>query len=135
MSDRNHSVDKQQVRLAFSRAAPRYDEVAVLQREVGQRMIDRLEVVKLQPEVILDIGSGTGVATAELSRRYKKARVIALDIALPMLLETRKRGSWLRRPRCLCGDFDQIPLADKSVDLIYSNAAVQWSNNLDETFR
>lgn len=128
-------MDKQQVRLAFSRAAPRYDEVAVLQREVGQRMIDRLEVVKLQPEVILDIGSGTGVATAELSRRYKKARVIALDIALPMLLETRKRGSWLRRPRCLCGDFDQIPLADKSVDLIYSNAAVQWSNNLDETFR
>ncbi|MES9879268.1 MAG: malonyl-ACP O-methyltransferase BioC [Sedimenticola sp.] len=135
MSDRQHSIDKQQVRLAFSRAAARYDEVAVLQREIGQRMIDRLEVVKLQPEVILDIGAGTGVATAALSKRYKKAKIIALDIALPMLQQARKRGSWLRRPHCLCGDFEQLPLADKSVDFIYSNAAIQWSNDLDATFR
>ncbi|MEJ1353424.1 MAG: malonyl-ACP O-methyltransferase BioC [Candidatus Sedimenticola sp. (ex Thyasira tokunagai)] len=135
MIDQQHTVDKQQVRIAFSRAAERYDEAAVLQREIGQRMIERLDIVKLQPEVILDIGAGTGVATAALSKRYKKAKVIALDIAFPMLLQTRKHSSWLRRPRCLCGDFDQLPLADKSVDLIYSNAAVQWSNDLDNTFQ
>ncbi|PLY12770.1 MAG: malonyl-[acyl-carrier protein] O-methyltransferase BioC [Sedimenticola sp.] len=129
-----HLIDKQQARLAFSRAAERYDEVAVLQREIGQRMLDRLDVVRLEPEVILDVGAGTGVATAQLARRYRKAQVIALDFALPMLRETRKRGSWLRRPKCLCGDFERVPLADQSVDLIYSNAAIQWSNQLERTF-
>jgi malonyl-CoA O-methyltransferase len=138
MPDRQHRIDnridKRQARLAFSRAAECYDQVAVLQREIGQRMLDRLELVRLQPRVILDIGAGTGVATAALAARYRKARVVALDFALPMLLQARKRGGWLRKPRCICGDLEQLPLADHSVDLIYSNAALQWSNDLDSAF-
>ena len=128
------SIDKRQARRAFSRAADRYDEVAQLQREIGQRMIERLELVTLQPARILDLGCGTGVATAELGRRYRKAEVVALDFALPMLQQARKRARWLRRPRCLCADLEQLPLADRSVDLVYSNAALQWSNALDATF-
>lgn len=138
MPDREHPIDnridKGQARRAFSRAAERYDQVAVLQREIGQRMLERLELVRLQPQVILDIGAGTGVATAALAARYRKARVLALDFAFPMLLQTRKRGSWLRKPRCICGDLEQLPVAEQSVDLIYSNAAIQWSNDLDATF-
>ncbi len=128
------NVDKRQARNSFSRAAERYDEVAVLQREMGQRLLDRLELMLVEPKVVLDIGCGTGVATMELAKRYRKAQVIALDFAIPMLQETRKRGSWLRRPRCICADLEQIPLADDTVDLIYSNAAIQWSNDLEHTF-
>ncbi|MCP3672706.1 MAG: malonyl-ACP O-methyltransferase BioC [Gammaproteobacteria bacterium] len=127
-------IDKQQACSAFSRAAERYDEVAVLQRETGQRLVERLDLMLIEPKVILDIGSGTGVATAELAKRYKKAQIVALDFAFPMLLKTRKRGSWLRRPRCVCADLEHLPFADGSVDLIYSNAALQWSNDLEHTF-
>ncbi len=127
-------VDKRQARRAFSRAAERYDEVAVLQREIGQRMIERLQVCRLQPERILDVGCGTGMATRELMNRYPRAQMLALDFALPMLLQTRRRGSWWRKPRCIGGDLEQLPLADCSIDLIYSNAAIQWSNDLDHTF-
>jgi len=128
-------IDKRQARASFSRAAEQYDEVAVLQREMGQRLIDRLDMIKFQPSVILDLGAGTGVATAALAKKFKKAQIYALDFALPMLKQTRKRGSWLRRPRCICGDMEQLPLADQSVDFIYSNAALQWSNDLERTFR
>jgi malonyl-CoA O-methyltransferase len=128
------NIDKKQARNSFSRAAERYDEVAVLQREMGKRLLERLELMLIEPKVVLDIGCGTGVATMELAKHYRKAQVIALDFALPMLHETRKRGSWLRRPRCLCADLEHLPLADNSVDLIYSNAAIQWSNDLDHTF-
>ncbi len=125
MTELPHVLDKQQARLSFSRAAEHYDEVAVLQREIGQRMLDRLDVVAMKPQVILDVGAGTGVATAQ---------VVALDFAHPMLQQTMKLSSWWRKLRCVCADLDYIPLADQSVDLIYSNAAIQWSNDLDHTF-
>lgn len=134
LSEAPGGVDKRQARRAFSKAADRYDEVAVLQREIGHRMIERLDLVKLQPRVILDLGAGTGYAAEALLNRYRKARVIALDFALPMLHRAGRRGAWLRRPECVCGDLERIPLADRSVDLIYSNAAIQWSNDIDATF-
>ncbi|MGD2118802.1 MAG: malonyl-ACP O-methyltransferase BioC [Chromatiales bacterium] len=127
-------VDKQQARKAFSRAASTYDQAAVLQREIGERMLERLDYVKLQPQVILDAGAGTGVCSHELLMRYKKARIVSMDFALPMLGHAKKQGRWLRRPSCLCGDIEHIPLADESVDLLFSNAAIQWCADLPGTF-
>ncbi|MCP3867790.1 MAG: malonyl-ACP O-methyltransferase BioC [Gammaproteobacteria bacterium] len=129
------TIDKGQARLAFSRAADRYDEVAVLQRDIGQRMLDRLDLIKVEPRMILDLGAGTGVATEALARQYSGVKVLALDFAFPMLLKARERGRLFRKPGCLCADLEQLPLADDSIDLIYSNAAIQWSNDLEKAFR
>ncbi|TMG99050.1 MAG: malonyl-[acyl-carrier protein] O-methyltransferase BioC, partial [Betaproteobacteria bacterium] len=63
-------LDRAQVRRAFERAAATYDEAAVLQREVGQRMAERLGFVRMQPVTILDAGCGTGAALGELHARY-----------------------------------------------------------------
>ena len=122
-------IDKERARRAFGCSADSYDEAAVLQREVGTRMLERLELVTLAPEAVLDLGCGTGEQTQQLMQRYAKARVHALDFALPMLRHARKRGRWLRRPRCICGDMEQLPLADDSVDLICSNLAFQWASD------
>lgn len=120
-------IDKQRARRAFGRAAPRYDAAAVLQQEVERRMLERLDYIRLRPRRILDIGCGTGRAAEALLRRYPKAEVLALDFALPMLAHARRRGRWLRRPRCICGDLDALPVADASIDLVFSNVALQWS--------
>jgi malonyl-CoA O-methyltransferase len=122
-------IDKQRVRRAFAQAARGYDAVAVLQREVGDRMLERLELVKLQPGTVLDLGCGTGLHLGALLKRYPKARILALDLALPMLQQARRRGGWRRRARCLCGDMEKLPLADHSVELIWSNLAFQWSTD------
>ncbi len=135
MADRPELIDKERARRAFARAAAGYDEAAVLQRTVGARMLERLDLVRLQPRVVLDGGAGTGLHTADLLGRYPKARVLALDFALPMLHRTRRRGGWLRRPTCVCGDLERLPLADASVDLLYSNLALQWVNDLGRVFR
>jgi len=122
-------IDKARVRRSFSRAADSYDEVAVLQREAGSRMLERLDLVKLRPRRVLDLGCGTGTQTAALMQRYPKAQVVALDLALPMVRHARRKGRWLRRPLCLCGDMERLPLAGGSVDLIVSNFAFQWSTD------
>ncbi len=122
------------MRRSFSRAADSYDEVAELQREVGRRMLERLDLEKLQPKQVLDLGAGTGVATDALIRKYPKAKVLALDFAMPMLRLARKKGPLFRRPQCLCADQELLPLATQSVDLIYSNVALQWCTDLEQTF-
>ena len=128
-------IDKHHARRAFARAAEAYDDAAVLQREIGRRMLERLEYIRLQPKMIVDIGAGTGEASASLIRLYPKASVIALDFALPMLHRAKRRGRILRRPLPLCADLEQLPLAAHSVDIIYSNAALQWCSDLSSTFR
>lgn len=128
MDDRTpQKLDKQKARRSFSRAAAQYDDLAVLQQEVGRRMIERLDTMRITPRTILDIGCGTGRDTEALMRRYPAAQVIGLDFAVPMLQRTRRRGRWLRRPSCLCADLDCLPLAEQSVDLVFANAALQWS--------
>ena len=134
MSTRRDCIDKEQARRAFERAAARYDEVAVLQREIGRRMIERLDYVRLEPRVILDAGCGTGITTAELARRYPQAEIVALDFAHGMLRHASGQGGWPRPPQWVCGDVEALPLAAQSVDLVYSNAVLQWSTDLARTF-
>ena len=126
--------DKMQARRSFESAAAAYDQAAALQQEVGQRLTQRLDLVKMQPDRILDLGSGTGHCIPGLFARYKKAQVVALDIALPMLEHARKRGRWLRRPRCICADAERLPFADSRFDLVFSNLMLQWCVELEAVF-
>ena len=83
------AIDVRAVRRHFARASATYDAAAVLQREVGARMAERLEVVRLEPRRILDAGCGTGEALGEFGARYPAAARVALDAALPMLARAR----------------------------------------------
>ncbi len=131
-------VDKHQARLAFEKAAPTYDQVAVLQREIGQRLLERLESIRYTPKQILDVGAGTGYCTLKLHRYFPKAKLVALDMAHNMLKLARQRMPYWSRLRRRCGfivgDAESLPLADASVDMIFSNLTVQWCNDLPRVF-
>ena len=139
-------VDPAAVRRAFARAAGTYDAAAILQREVGARMGQRLDYVKLAPVAILDAGCGTGEAVGELAARYPSARIVALDVALPMVAAARARAHSGRTvlarllrpmraaaghaPSFVCGDINALPLSGVAFDLVWSNLALQWINDL-----
>ncbi|MEQ1775895.1 MAG: malonyl-ACP O-methyltransferase BioC [Burkholderiales bacterium] len=131
--------DKRLLRRSFERAAQSYDTAAVLQHEVCRRMDERLDLIKHKPEIILDAGSGTGNALPALRARYPSARMVALDLALTMLQHGRERTSWwksLLKPStsAVCGDIEHLPLATGSVELVWSNLALQWMNDPDKAF-
>lgn len=126
MSEQSFTLEKHQVRRAFERAARDYERVAGLQHEIGARLLARLDVIKLMPNRILDLGCGTGFCAHALRRRYRKAEVVGLDIASAMLREARRGDGWFRRGRWLGGDAECLPFADASFDMVFSNLALQW---------
>jgi malonyl-CoA O-methyltransferase len=135
-------IDKSQVRRSFERAAASYDQVAVLQRAVADRMAERLQYIKHDPLAILDAGCGTGYARPLLQGHYADARLISLDLALGMLKIARGVRPWWQKMlpakstagAYICGDLEALPLQSGSVDLLWSSLALQWCNDLDATF-
>lgn len=119
-------LDKKQLRRSFARAAQSYDANAVLQREIAERMLERLQWIKLRPAVVLDVGSGTGYCTRALVKHYPRARVLGMDIAPAMSRVAQAKRGWRGRERYISADAETLPLADASVDLVFSSLAVQW---------
>lgn len=128
------TLDRAQVRRSFDRASESYDRGAVLQAEVRTELLERLELTRLEPAQIVDVGCGTGHASRALLARYPRARVIALDISASMLRAARHQQRFYRKFQRLCADAARLPLADASVDLIYSNLMLQWCNDPDAVF-
>ena len=129
-------LDKHAIRRSFDRAASSYDRHAVLQREVESRLLERIEFQRLEPARVLDMGCGTGSASESLAGRFEQARVIALDWAPAMLTQSTVTDSNPRSDTSLlCADMHSLPLASRSVDLVFSNLALQWSYDLPAMFR
>lgn len=131
----NHPEHKL-VRRAFNNAAATYDEHAFLQREIANRLFERLDYIRLNPARILELGSGTGYVTEKLLARNPAAQIIAVDLAPAMVAATKKKIApaklfdklFRRSPihHAICADAEAIPLAAESIDFAISSLTLQW---------
>lgn len=126
-------------RMSFAAAAASYDSAAVLAREVGLRMADRLDCVKLAPRRCADIGCATGDGVRMLMQRYPEALPLAVDYARLMLSEVQNRTGWWERlrgraPRCVNADVRALPFAENSLDLVWSNLMLHWLPDPESAF-
>ncbi|MBX4180954.1 malonyl-ACP O-methyltransferase BioC [Sodalis sp. CWE] len=119
------SIDdhKSGIALCFSRAASQYDRYSSFQRTCGKKLCDLVGTIK--GKWVLDAGCGTGCFSQFWKNQGNK--VISLDLAGAMLDIAQRRKA---AKAYIIGDIEQLPLATASVDVIYSNLAVQWCNNL-----
>jgi malonyl-CoA O-methyltransferase len=134
-ADGEFVLDRRAVQRAFGRAAHSYDDSAVLQTRVRDELLERLDLVRLAPSVVIDLGAGTGRGSAALRRRFRSGRVIATDLAPAMLAEATRHQPWLRRFDRVCADAARLPFRDASIDLVFSNLMLQWCNDPDAVFR
>jgi malonyl-CoA O-methyltransferase len=96
-------------------------------------MIARLDWTAFSPEVVLDLGCGTGHGAASLAARWPGARVLGLDASRGMLHEAQRRGAKLRI-EWLHAEAESLPLPDASVDCVFSNLALPWCEDVDAVF-
>jgi malonyl-CoA O-methyltransferase len=119
-------------RRAFERAAATYDSADALHREVGRRLVEHLDPIRIDPARVLDLGCGTGSQLGALARRFPRSQVVGIDFSRAMLERARARAPWWRRavwggvPRFACAELARLPLANASADLAFSNLALQW---------
>ena len=134
----NYYLDKARVRASFNRAAKTYDAAAILQKLIRTEMLSRLDLVKIKPQMILDAGCGTGHGSFALQKKFGRAQVLSLDIALGMLQKTHQQQPLLSRffkqKNLICADIEDLPIANSSLDMVWSNLALQWCNYLDGAF-
>lgn len=120
---------------AFSQSAVTYDQVAVLQREIGDRLCERLDFIRMAPELIADLGSGTGHFMRLLEKRYPKAMVYGIDSAYGMLHFAKEKAPWFTRECFVTADVAALPFLDQSFDFIFSNLVLHWCVDLKAVFR
>ncbi|WP_151448019.1 methyltransferase domain-containing protein [Lacisediminimonas profundi] len=140
------------VRALFGRPQ-RIAESDFLRREIAGRMFERLDLIRVAPEAVLDAGCGEGADLAVLRQRYPDARLIGLDGSLAMLggaverqrsgltamnrlfsrlLPKGPAGGRSKPAELLCGDFARLPFGPATVGLVWSNLALHWHPRPDE---
>lgn len=128
-------LNKRRINEDFSLAAETYDAAAIVQQEICNRALERLQMLKLTPSKILDIGTGTGKSIQGLQSLFPNSHVIASDIALPMLLYSQQAADpSLTNASSVCCDAEKLALKSESVDLIFSTSTFQWSEDLNQIF-
>jgi malonyl-CoA O-methyltransferase len=128
------------VRRQFGRRAVTLQRADFLLRESERRLLERLEIVRLQPAAILDVGCGLGRSLAMLAQRYPQASLYGCDLAWPVAVQARHtlaprvRGLLARlggRPAAplaevFAADAQAMPLPASCVDMIWSNLVFHW---------
>lgn len=121
---------------AFHKQAGVYDRVALVQREIGEQLFERLTYLKMEPNYVLDLGCGTGVFSKLLKKKYPKAKIVSLDIAHGMLLEAQAKYRWSPKNVFFTrADMHALPFKNNLFDLIFSNQVLHWSTDWPQLMR
>lgn len=118
------------VRKAFSGSAHQYDEFSQLQQRIGDQLLTRISRRK-EPELILDVGMGTGRMAQQIVRQFPSAQMVGIDLADGMVAQARQRS---REYQVVQADAAMLPFLPGQFDLIVSNLAYQWVEAFGQAF-
>lgn len=126
---------KEKISKNFSKAAASYDLKAVVQREMGQALVDTIRRECPKANSILDLGTGTGFLIGEVSCLYPDAKIYGIDIAPGMVEASKGKFEGKKNISIVQGDIEDLPFPENSFDLAISSASLQWIKNLENVFK
>ena len=133
-TDHSPELRPRDVRRRFDRAADRFDEADFVHSVTREGLLQRMQPMTIDADTVVDLGSATGSAIPPLQKRFRGARVIAVDFSAAMLRVVRRRRTLFSRRYAVQADARSLPFADASIDVIFSNLMLPWIDNPDAAF-
>lgn len=121
----------------FNKASLTYHDSSFIQREMALELILLLDLFKIKPYFVLELGAGSGNLTSLLIKNKYIKELVVNDLSLKMLEQCQKRITYLKPKFAVTyskGDFLKLTYKTQ-FDLIISNAVLQWCNDLIHVFR
>ena len=119
-------LNARHIRRRFDRAAEQFDSVDFVHAETRQGLFERLEGLTTKAATVVDLGCATGAAIPQLSKRFGRAHVVAVDTSANMLAASKRRKSWFARSSFVQANAAALPFANETVDVIFSNLMLPW---------
>ena len=136
MNATNHSQElrPRDIRRRFDLAADRFHEADFVHRVTREGLLERVRPMTVNAATVIDLGSATGAAIPALQKRFRGARVIAVDFSAAMLRAVRRGRTFFSRRYAVQADARSLPFADASIDVIFSNLMLPWVDSPDAVF-
>ncbi|MEE8559134.1 MAG: methyltransferase domain-containing protein [Alphaproteobacteria bacterium] len=128
MAEAHEPFGREAVRAHRERAARNLGDHDFLLGEVGKRLCERLEDIKREFPVALDLGCHGGALGGLLAGRSGIETLIQCDLSPAMAKRAFEENRGLAPS--LAADEEFLPFADESFDLILSDLSLHWVNDL-----
>ena len=122
------------VRRRFERAADSFDAADFVHAYTREGLLSRLQPLRIDAKIILDLGSATGSAQRALDRRFGRSHIISVDVAHKMLKKARKKKAWFAKASYVQATAGALPFPDASIDVIFSNLLLPWVDDPKPVF-
>ena len=126
---------KTEIYNSFNARAVDYERAAIVQKEIGERLVERLDYLKIKPRYVLDLGCGPGYFSQQLKKRYPMAEIVGLDLAFMMLQQAKKNQPWFKKYSLVHADMMSMPFPSGLFDLVFANQAIHWASPMANVMR
>ncbi|MGU9961965.1 MAG: methyltransferase domain-containing protein [Candidatus Puniceispirillales bacterium WSBS_2018_MAG_OTU23] len=131
MMDRPILVNEDAFQRNRNRAAKNFDQLDYIKSAVAERVMDRIDTIRRDLPLVLDVGCHTGSLTELLLKSPKITTVKAFDPSPEMVLRARVRTGGTRTGvQVECASFDRLPFEGVMFDAIVSAFSLHWANDL-----
>lgn len=127
-------LNRRHIQRRFERVATRFDDGDFVHALTREQLLLRIQPLIVDAATVVDLGAATGSSQSALAKRFPKAQVISIDLAAEMLRQARRKKSWFAKATYLQASADALPLAEQSVDVVFANQLLPWSDNPDPIF-
>ncbi len=120
-------INKKIIAKNFSASVENYENLALVQKKVAQKLCNLSANFIKNDDLILDLGSGTSF----IAKNLFQTKIYEVDISLNMLKNWNRKDFSLTK---INADIENLPFKNNVFDVVISSFALQWIEDFNKLF-